>query len=401
MSPENARRVHITGLGSVSPFGPCRGLIGQRDSKPRVFYETPPQGIRKAFLVEPFRPGEVVPGLKTRRLDRLSVWCLIAAHLALQDALINLEKEDLSRFAVVLGTGFGCVELTEAYFKTVASYGYSKADPIVFPETLDNSPASHVARILGLRGPNITFSCRGVSGEAAVIQAASLLRSGEADRIVVLAGDTLIRPLYEWYEAAKVLSASCFADRARPAPLSTEGDGFVPGEGLACIVMESDEAYAERGTGVYLRFRSGCMGGSPGVAPFAWGDCSGLTAELIHGVLGTASPSDVRQVVASANGSPRLDMQEAAAIRKVFGNSKAVNVAAPKALIGEFDGNALLRLILALSGLGRCGYSNGVPDFSSSINVQNLSPRPSGENLLLLLGASTGGSRAAISFSMP
>jgi 3-oxoacyl-[acyl-carrier-protein] synthase II len=401
MSRENRRSVPITGLGSVSAFGPCRGLIAEQDTKPRLFHEIPAQGIRKAFLVQPFRPADVVPGLKTRRLDRLSVWCLIAAHLALQDAQIDLEKQDLSRFAVVFGTGYGCVELTEAYLKTVAELGYANADPIVFPETLDNSPASHVARVLGLRGPNITLSCRGVSGEAALMQGASLLRSGEAERVIVLAGDTLSRPLYEWYEAARVLSASCFAERDGPAPRFSGGDGFVPGEGLAAMVMETDEAHAGRGARVYARFKSGRMGADPGIAPFAWGECAELTAALIREVLGTACVADVTQVVASANGSPHLDGQEAQAIRMAFGPSGVENLAVPKALIGEFDGNAVLRLILALSGLGSCPNPQGGPDPAGGISVADKRLPPSGENLLLLLGASTGGSRAAISFSVP
>jgi 3-oxoacyl-[acyl-carrier-protein] synthase II len=401
MSRENRISVPITGLGSVSSFGPCRGMIAERDSKPRVVHEIPARGIRKAFLVQPFRPTDVVPGLKTRRLDRLSVWCLIAAHLALRDAQIDLEKEDRSRFGVVFGTGYGCVELTEAYLKNVAGVGYGAADPIVFPETLDNSPASHVARVLGLRGPNITLSCRGISGEAALIQGASLLRSGEADRILVLAGDTLNRPLYEWYEAARVLSASCYAERGGPVPLTSGGNGFVPGEGLAAVVMEKDGAYAGRGAHAYARFRSGRMGADPEVAPFAWGECSELTAALIREVLDAAHPAKATRVVACANGSSRLDEQEARAIRMVLGPLGVGNIAAPKALIGEFDGNAILRLILALSGLGIRVNPQGDHGPASAVNVDDSNLQASGDNLLVLLGASTGGSRAALSFSMP
>jgi 3-oxoacyl-[acyl-carrier-protein] synthase II len=401
MSRENRVSIPITGLGSVSSFGPCRGLIAERDSRPRVVHEIPARGIRKAFLVQPFRPADVVPGLKTRRLDRLSVWCLIAAHLALRDAQIDLEKEDHSRFGVVFGTGYGCSELTEAYLKKVADVGYGAADPIVFPETLDNSPASHVARVLGLRGPNITLSCRGISGEAALIQGASLLHCGEADRILVLAGDTLNRPLYEWYEAARVLSASCYAEREGPVPLTSGGDGFVPGEGLAAAVMETGGAYAGRGAHAYARFRLGRMGADPEVAPFAWGECSELTAALVREVLGAARPAKATRVVASANGSPRLDEQEARAIQMVFGPLGVGNIAAPKTLIGEFDGNAILRLILALSGLGIRLNPQGDPGLASAVSVDDSNLQASEENLLVLLGASTGGSRAALSFSLP
>lgn len=396
-----ASTAQITGIGSVSPFGPLQGLIGQREAELRTFGDAQASGTRKAFLVAPFRPGDVVPGLKIRRLDRLSVWALVAAHLALRDAQIKLENEDRSRFAVVFGTGFGCAELTEAYLRTVASCGWAKSDPIIFPETLDNFPASHVARTLGLKGPNITVSCRGISGEAALIQAASLLQSGEADRVLVIAGDTLIRPLYEWYEAAKVLSASCFGGQAGPAPLFREKDGFIPGEGLAGFVMESGEAFVDRGARVYARFRSGCMGGDPKVAPFSWGQCSKLTAELIRRVLGSANSSEVMLVVASANGSPGLDVSEAESVRGVFGRLDAVGIALPKVFLGEFDGNAILRLTAALSGIGMHDNSRVFPDIDTGSKRQGFCSRSPKGMLLLLLGASTGGGRAALSFSLP
>lgn len=254
----------ITGIGSVSAYGPVGGLIAARDIEPQVRAEW--DGAR-AFFVEPFRPAAVVPGLKTRKLDRLSVWALVASALAIRDAGFEPAGADRSRVAVVLGTGFGCVETTEAYFRTVASSGYGNADPILFPDSLDNSPAGHVARHFGFTGPNITLSCRGVSGEAALIQAASLVRSGEADVVVALAGDTLTRTLCDWYRAARVRS--------------------VAGEGLAAVVME---AGGKRG---YCRYVSGSMAGDPK--------------------------------------APRT---------------------APRTHIGEFDGNGVLALVAALSGIG-------------------------------------------------
>ena len=55
--------------------------------------------------MKPFRPASVVPGLKTRRLDRLSAWAMVASSLAIQDAGIDLSQVDRSRVAVVFGTG--------------------------------------------------------------------------------------------------------------------------------------------------------------------------------------------------------------------------------------------------------------------------------------------------------
>jgi 3-oxoacyl-[acyl-carrier-protein] synthase II len=312
---------------------------------------------------------------------------LVAAYLALEDSQIRLESQDLSKFAVVFGSGFGCAELTEAYLKTIADCGWGRSDPIVFPDTLHNFPASHVARQFNLKGPNITVSSRGISGEAALIQAASLIENGEADKALVIAGDTLNRPLYEWYQTAGVLSSAFSDGRSGPSPLSRERDGFVPGEGLGVFVVESDDAWVDRGAKVYAVYRSGCLGGDPSVAPFSWGRSGKATIELINRALGSADPTDVMLVVAGANGSLGLDALEIESIREVFGGLDAVDVVAPKAVLGEFDGNAVLRLTVALSGLKRSGDFRAASDPAA--------------RLLLLLGASAGGGRAALTFLVP
>ena len=355
----------ITGIGTVSPFGPLRGLIARKEVEPRPITAWPTEGLRRAFLVEPFRPADVVPGLKTRRLDRLSVWCLVAAGLAIQDAKLDLEKENRSRIAVVLGTGLGCIELTESFFQSIATNGYAKSDPIIFPEGLSNAPASHVARVFGLRGPNLTLSHKGVSGEGAVMQAASLLRTGQADTVIVLAGDTLTRTMYEWFEAAGVLSPACSGPAPLPVPFSQAGEGFVPGEGAAAVVMESGHKAAQRRAPVYAAFRSGHATSNPKAA-----------VSVASKALGTSSRADVRLVIASANGSRAHDDTEQSIIREAFGDK--ARVVAPKTSLGEFDGSGLLRLITALSW-----------------------SEPDTRSLALLLGTSTTGITAALSFDLP
>lgn len=354
----------ITGVGSVSPFGPLKGLLPRKDIQPRAIAAWPTDGLRRAFLVEPFRPAEVVPGLKTRRLDRLSVWCLVAASLAIEDARLNLAVEDRSRVAVVLGTGFGCIELAEGFFQSMAANGYAHADPISFPESLANSPASHVARVLGIRGPNITLTHKHVSGEQAIIQASALLRSGQADVAIVLTGDVLTRTMYEWFEAASLLSQACFREVPAPAPFSADRDGFVPGEGATAVVMESAERAGKRGAKVYAGFQSG----------FVTSD-SKAGVSLARRALGSSSLDDIGLIVASANGSRVLDSVEQAVIREAFGAGPPV--IAPKASLGECDSNGLLRLIAGLSWSERSTHS-----------------------LAILLGSTPTGVCAALSFEL-
>ena len=152
---------------------------------------------------------------------------MVASSLAIQDAGIDLSQVDRSRVAVVFGTGFGCAELTEAFFQSAAANGWSGTDPSPFPEGLANAPASHVALWHGLRGPNITVGSTGFAGESALIQAASLLRHGQADLAIVLAGDTLTRAVYEWYEAAGLIVASLL----QLGPSAGKAAGLCPAKG--------------------------------------------------------------------------------------------------------------------------------------------------------------------------
>ncbi len=165
----------------------------------------------------------------------MSAWALVASSLAIKDAGIDLNQVDRSRVAVVFATAFGCVELTEAFYLSAAANGWNGTDPTTFPETLPSAPASHVSMFHGLRGPNVTVSNKHFAGENALIQAASLLRHGQADLAIVLAGDALAQTLYSWYEVAGLLSPACYnsdplPEAARFYPqrrCSGIGDGIV------------------------------------------------------------------------------------------------------------------------------------------------------------------------------
>jgi 3-oxoacyl-(acyl-carrier-protein) synthase len=321
----------ITGIGSVSPYGPQGGLIAPRTVEPESITAWPTAGLRRAFLVKPFRPASVVPGLKTRRLDRLSAWALVASSLALQDAGIDLSQLDRSRVAVVFGTGFGCAELTEAFYQSAAVNGWGGTDPSPFPEGLANAPASHVALWHGLRGPNITVGSKSIAGESALIQAASLLRHGQVDLAIVLAGDTLTRAVYEWYEAAGLLVRACY----NAEPLS-EGGGFVPSEGVAAFVLETE---GRREARAYARFRSGCWA--------AGGDAAGT----IRRMLGGAVPS---VIMGAGTGSPCAKGSTASVAREIGGDRAAI-VAPHAVAAGLADSGAFLQLILTLGSKPRGG----------------------------------------------
>lgn len=381
MTP-NSPAVTITGIGSVSPYGPLAGLIPQTPLEPATITAWTTAEPRRAFLVPPFRAASVVPGLKTRRLDRLSAWALVASSLAIKDAGIDLNQVDRSRVAVVFATAFGCVELTEAFYLSAAVNGWNGTDPSTFPETLPSAPASHVAMFHGLRGPNVTVSNKYFAGEAAVVQAASLLRNGQADLAIVLAGDALAQTLYSWYDVAGLLSPACY--NSQP---SSEAGGFIPSEGVAALVMELSGHGAARSDSrsdvrSYARIRSGrwAAGGQP--------------AEIIRTMFGGTTPGGTKRdetkpggsvpslILCSGNGAPCATSPTTALARAIStdrdGAGAAIILPQPFAL-GLAGTGALFHLILGLSG-----KPGGKPS-------DELGSRPvNGQALLLATAADSG-----------
>lgn len=322
--------VTITGIGSVSPYGAMAGLIPKGPLASTSIAAWTAAGPRRAFLVPPFRPADVVPGVKTRRLDRLSAWALVASSLAIKDAGIDLTQLDRSRVAVVFATAFGCIELTEAFYLSAAANGWNGTDPITFPETLASAPASHVSMFHGLRGPNVTVSNKYFAGESAILQAACVIRQGQADLAVVLGGDALARSLYAWYEQADLLSPACY--NSNPV----EGDGFIPGEGVAALVMQSPASLKNRSrASTYARIVSGrwAAGGNP----------VEIIRQMLHG-------SGTKLAICSGNGEPCAVSSTGSLVREIAGDDCVITP--PHALGRGLAGNGgLFHLILAFGNL--------------------------------------------------
>ncbi len=324
----------------MSATGPASGLpdpLGA--SEPQLITRWPTDGPRKAFVVPPFRPAQVVPGLRTRRMDRLSAWALLGSVLALRDAGIEAEALDGDRTAVVFGTAHGCLELTQEFLGAISDDA-DVAPPIVFPETLANLPASHIAHHFGIHGPNLTVSAGFVSGEAALLQALSLISAGEADRVLLLAGDVLSQALYEWYEVASLLAPACLGESgvARAARRRT----IVPGEGLAACVLEASEGLAARQGKAHGRYHAGWLGSLPesGERPRVI-----AVEELLRQMLGGSASPEVTLMTPTISGPSWLAKTESTAVRSLPGRD-----------FGEFGGSGLLQLGVALGQLREAAH---------------------------------------------
>ncbi len=195
-------------------------------------------------------------------LDRCSEFALAAVHLALEDAQIDREALEHTRFGLCLGTAYGCLDSLMNMTERVQKKGARFASPLIFTHAFANSPTSLAAIEFRIQGPTATFCVGDVSAAAALQYAFDVLRHGRAD--LILAG------------GVDVLSASLLAG-IELAP------GLVPGEGACLLALERAEVAEARGATILAELAAVEMRVSPSptaAAPKPWGHTFGAMLGL-------------------------------------------------------------------------------------------------------------------------
>jgi len=128
--------------------------------------------------------------------------------------------------------------------------------------------SAHLARSLGIvHGPRVTFSAACASALHALVRGALLIRSGEADRVLVVAAESSLHPLFvQSFRRLGVLPPEGVGCR----PFDRTRDGFVMSEAAAAVCLEAkDSDHIAPGSVLLDRFAMG-------------GDATHLTASDPH-----------------------------------------------------------------------------------------------------------------------
>lgn len=130
---------------------------------------------------EGFKASDFMSPLKARKLDRCSLFAVVAAGMALKDAGLDPELFGSSRIGIILGCGFGGIANSEEFLRGYFTEGSDGLVPMLFPNTVPNAPASNASIEYRLKGPNVTFVQRFCSAEAAFQMACRFLEEDRAD----------------------------------------------------------------------------------------------------------------------------------------------------------------------------------------------------------------------------
>jgi 3-oxoacyl-[acyl-carrier-protein] synthase II len=346
--------IAVTGIGVISSLGVGRDAFwegvrtGRSGIKRITRFDTAAFQSNIAAWIDDFHPEQFMPPRSYRRMSPLSRMAVAAAVEAIGDSGINLGKTDRERIAVIMGTAYGSSSMVDEFFKGRLREGPRGAHPFIFPETVPNAPASHIAIFLGINGPNSTFCQNALSGESAIMYARNLLLRDCADVVLVGGADEISKMEYSCYDAVLALNRVRVDEGDTIRPL--RGGGLVLGEGAGVLVMERAEDARRRDARIYGLLRSGIITG--GIAAINRYECRGDQAAraMIRAMEeGGVSPDDIDQIDSSANYSRELDAMEAAVLRRIFGKREGNLAVSPlKYRMGDFGGAGTVRAAAVL-----------------------------------------------------
>ncbi|MFC8342666.1 beta-ketoacyl-ACP synthase II [Streptomyces sp. NPDC057280] len=347
------RKVVVTGVGTTTPLGgdsttTWQGLTAGRSAVrllTHAWAADTPVKIGAEIAVD---PAECLSRTEARKLDRSAQFALIAAREAWADAGFTAPagidtSVNPDRLGVVVASAIGGVTSMLQQYDILRDQGFRKVSPHTIPMMLPNTQGANVGLALNARAGVHSPVSACASGAESVGYAIDMIRTGRADIVVAGGTEAAIHPLnMAGFGNMMAMSKRNDDPAAASRPYDANRDGFVIGEGAGVVVLESAEHARRRGARVYAEaVGQGLSADSHHITqpePTGRGIAAALTALLDSSDLRTA---EVVHVNAHATSTPRGDVAEVKALRKVLGDDMDhVAVSATKSMTGHLLGGA-------------------------------------------------------------
>src|SRR4051794_37283214 len=176
---------------------------------------------------------------RLRRASAISRFAAVAGLEALDNANVKLDPETAKRTALIFAVSNGGVIYTKRFYHDVVESGAHAASPLLFPETVFNAPASHLAAILGITGASYTLVGDGAVGILAMKMAEDLLENPTLDQCLVVAAEEADWLLCDAYHRWHLLR-----DRPPAEPFESPARGTVLSEGAGAVLVNRRGAIA-------------------------------------------------------------------------------------------------------------------------------------------------------------
>jgi 3-oxoacyl-[acyl-carrier-protein] synthase II len=345
----NAKRVVITGLGVVSPYGEgidilWNSVIAGKSAIDKITsFDTTDFTTKIAGEARNFNPENYMNKKEVKRYDRFLQFSKAAVQGCMEDSGLKVTEELAPRIGVSIGSGIGGMKTWEDTHEALISKGPSRVSPFFIPMMLVNMASGLAAMDFGLKGPNVCLVTACATGAHNIGLGYDLIKSGKATLMVVGGSDASITPLaVAGFSAMKALSSANDEPQKASRPFDIKRDGFVMSEGAAVLLLEELEHAKARGAKIYGEVIG--HGASADAYHITQPDPDGLGAAAAMRIALDASgikPEQIDYINAHGTSTPLGDIAETKAIKAVFGDhANKLVVSSTKSMHGHLLGAA-------------------------------------------------------------
>lgn len=342
------RRVVVTGLGAVTPIGNNvkdfwagirQGKVGIR---PITKFDTTDYKVKIAAEVKDFNAKEHMDPRSARRMDPFCQYAVVAAKEALEDAGIDMTKEDSFRAGVIVGSGIGSLPQVENNYEKILTKGPGKVNPLMVPMMISNMAAGNISIQFGLRGKctDVVTAC--ASGTHSIGDAFRAIQYGDAEIMVAGGTESCICPTgVAGFTALTALTKTEDPMKAS-IPFDKDRSGFVLGEGAGIVVLEELEHARARGARIYAELVGyGATADAFHITSPAEDGAGAARAMSLAMEEAGVQPEEVEYINAHGTSTHHNDLFETRAIHRAFGDAaKDLVVNSTKSMIGHLLGAA-------------------------------------------------------------
>ncbi len=344
------KRVVITGMGCVSPFGVgvdkawdavTKGKSGIR----QLTVDIDKQLVKIGGEVPEYNAEDYVDAKEAKRLDKFILYAIMAADEAAKSGNFDIEKEDPYRVGVVIGSAQGGLATMAQNHEVMLSRGYYKCSPFTVPMMIPNMAAGKVSIRLGAKGMNKAIATACATGAHSIGDAYRFIQYGDADIIFAGGTDSKISNFgVGAFTSAKTLSKRNDEPEKASRPYDKDRDGFVMSEGAAVVMLEELEHAKARGAKIYAEIVG--YGQSADAYDMVAPDPEGKGAEYaINAAMKDAgiTKSDIDYINTHGTSTHVGDIAESKTIERIFGNkdeNTKLLVSSTKSMTGHMLGAA-------------------------------------------------------------
>ncbi|MBW3467331.1 beta-ketoacyl-ACP synthase II [Arthrospiribacter ruber] len=346
----NLRRVVVTGLGALTPIGNTvdeywNGLSnGVSGAAPITRFDASLFKTQFACEVKGLEIDQFIDRKEARKMDLFTQMGMIAADQAIVDSGLDLEKTNLHRAGVIMGSGIGGLRsFQDEVTDFVKGDGTPRFNPFFIPKMIADICAGFISIKYGFMGPNFVTVSACASATHAIIDAFNYIRLGKADVFVTGGTEaTITEAGVGGFNALKALSQRNDSPTTASRPFDKDRDGFVLGEGAGCLILEDYEHAKARGAKIYAEMVGGGMTADAyhmtAPHPEGAGASNVMNAALEDAGL---KAEDIDYVNVHGTSTPLGDVSEIKAIQKVFGeHAYNLNISSTKSMTGHLLGAA-------------------------------------------------------------